>query len=408
MEHMNRQKSTFRISFYVRRTRPNKHGEVPVCVRITVNGQRADTTIRKSILPNQWDAIRGQASPRTTLGKAINLYIDTVRARIIRIHRDLEMDEQPFTAQQVLDLYLGRKTSNRRTLFELFREHNDKCHQLVGIDMAEATAGRYDTCLKHTLAFIRHTYRRDDIELERVDRRFIEDFGFFLKTSCGCSHNTTMKYLGNFKKITRIALAREWMQRDPFAEIRFSLQPVQREMPEKAEIDRILHKEITIPRLALTRDIFIFCCFTGLAFSDIKQLAPEHIVTDMQGHRWIRKPRQKTGNMCNIPLLEIPEEILKRYRTDPECLAHNVLLPVTSNQKMNVYLKELADICGIRKNLSTHCARHFFATYTLAHGVSIESVAKMLGHSNTNMTRHYAKVLDQTILREMSKLPSNL
>lgn len=405
MEHMNRQKSTFRISFYVRRTRPNKHGEVPVCVRITVNGQRADTTIRKSILPDQWDAIRGQASPRTTLGKAINLYIDTVRARIIRIHRDLEMDEQPFTAQQVLDLHLGRKTSNRHTLFELFREHNDKCHQLVGIDMAEATAGRYDTCLKHTLAFIRHTYRRDDIELERVDRRFIEDFGFFLKTSCGCSHNTTMKYLGNFKKIIRLALSRKWMEEDPFAGMRFKMQPVRREMPEKAEIDRILHKEITIPRLALTRDIFIFCCFTGLAFSDIKQLAPEHIVTDMQGHRWIRKPRQKTGNMCNIPLLEIPEEILKRYRTDPECLAHNVLLPVTSNQKMNVYLKELADICGIRKNLSTHLARHFFATYTLAHGVSIESVAKMLGHSNTNMTRHYAKVLDQTILREMSKSP---
>lgn len=405
MEHMNRQKSTFRISFYVRRTRPNKHGEVPVCVRITVNGQRADTTIRKSILPDQWDAIRGQASPRTTLGKAINLYIDTVRARIIRIHRDLEMDEQPFTAQQVLDLYLGRKTSNRRTLLKLFREHNEKCRQLVGIDMAEATAGRYDTCLKHTLAFIRHTYRRDDIELERVDRRFIEDFGFFLKTSCGCSHNTTMKYLGNFKKIIRLALSRKWMEEDPFAGMRFKMQPVRREMPEKAEIDRILHKEITIPRLALTRDIFIFCCFTGLAFSDIKQLAPEHIVTDMQGHRWIRKPRRKTGNMCNIPLLKIPERILQRYRTDPECRRHNVLLPVSSNQKMNAYLKELADICGIRKQLTTHCARHFFATYTLANGVSIESVAKMLGHSDTKMTRHCAKVLDQTILREMSKSP---
>lgn len=397
--------TSLNISFYVRRTRPNKHGEVPVCVRITVNGQRADTTIRKSILPDQWDAIRGQASPRTTLGKAINLYIDTVRARIIRIHRDLEMDEQPFTAQQVLDLYLGRKTSNRRTLLKLFREHNEKCRQLVGIDLAAATAERYETCMKLTQEFMQHTYHRDDIELERVDRRFIEDFGFFLKTSCGCSHNTTMKYLGNFKKIIRLALSRKWMEENPFAGMRFKMQPVRREMPEKAEIDRILHKEITIPRLALTRDIFIFCCFTGLAFSDIKQLAPEHLVTDVQGRRWIRKPRKKTGNMCNIPLLKIPEQILERYRTDPECVAHNVLLPVTSNQKMNVYLKELADICGIRKNLSTHCARHFFATYTLAHGVSIESVAKMLGHSNTNMTRHYAKVLDQTILREMSKLP---
>lgn len=179
-------------------------------------------------------------------------------------------------------------------------------------------------------------------------------------------------------------------------------------MPEKAEIERLMHKEIDIPRLAQTRDLFIFCCFTGLAFSDIKQLAPEHIVTDMQGHRWIRKPRQKTGNMCNIPLLEIPARILQRYRTDPECVAHNVLLPVSSNQKMNAYLKELADICGIRKQLTTHCARHFFATYTLANGVSIESVAKMLGHSDTKMTRHYAKVLDQTILREMNALPADL
>lgn len=204
MEYMNRQKSTFRISFYVRRTRPNKHGEVPVCVRITVNGQRADTTIRKSILPDQWDAIRGQASPRTTLGKAINLYIDTVRARIIRIHRDLEMDEQPFTAQQVLDLYLGRKTTNRHTLFELFREHNDKCHQLVGIDLTAATAERYETCMKLTQEFMRHTYHRDDLYLDEVDRRFVEEFEFYLKTHRGCCHNTATKYLKNFKKITHI------------------------------------------------------------------------------------------------------------------------------------------------------------------------------------------------------------
>ena len=175
-----------------------------MCVRITVNGQRADTTIRKSILPDQWDAIRGQASPRTTLGKAINLYIDTVRARIIRIHRDLEMDEQPFTAQQVLDLYLGRKTTNRHTLFELFREHNDKCHQLVGIDLAAATAERYETCMKLTQEFMRHTYHRDDLYLDEVDRRFVEEFEFYLKTHRGCCHNTATKYLKNFKKITHI------------------------------------------------------------------------------------------------------------------------------------------------------------------------------------------------------------
>ena len=399
------EKSSLSISFHIRRTRPNKRGEVPVCVRITVNGQRADTTIHTSIRPELWDDKRGQASPRSALGKSVNLYLENVRARLIHVHRELEFEQQPYTVHDVLGRFLGRRPSNRHTLVELFREHNDRCHKLVGIDLAAATAVRYETCLKHTLAFIRHHYHSDDMDLDKVDRRFIEEFEFYLKTTCNCCHNTATKYLKNFKKIPRIALARKWMQQDPFAEIRFKLLPVQREMPEKAEIDRLLHKEITIPRLAQTRDIFIFCCFTGLAFSDIKQLAPEHLVTDVQGRRWIRKPRKKTGNMCNIPLLKIPEQILERYRTDPECVAHNVLLPVTSNQKMNAYLKELSDICGIRKQLTTHCARHFFATYTLAYGVSIESVAKMLGHSNVNMTRHYAKVLDQTILHEMDKLP---
>ena len=399
------EKSSLSISFHIRRTRPNKRGEVPVCVRITVNGQRTDTTIHKSIRPELWDDKRGQASPRSALGKSVNLYLENVRARLIHVHRELEFEQQPYTVHDVLGRFLGRRPSNRHTLVELFREHNDRCHKLVGIDLAAATAVRYETCLKHTLAFIRHHYHSDDMDLDKVDRRFIEEFEFYLKTTCNCCHNTATKYLKNFKKITRIALARKWMQQDPFAEIRFKLLPVQREMPEKAEIDRLLHKEITIPRLAQTRDIFIFCCFTGLAFSDIKQLAPEHLVTDVQGRRWIRKPRKKTGNMCNIPLLKIPAQILERYRTDPECVAHNVLLPVTSNQKMNAYLKELSDICGIRKQLTTHCARHFFATYTLAYGVSIESVAKMLGHSNVNMTRHYAKVLDQTILHEMDKLP---
>ena len=399
------EKSSLSISFHIRRTRPNKRGEVPVCIRITVNGQRTDTTIHTSIRPELWDDKRGQASPRSALGKSVNLYLENVRARLIHVHRELEFEQQPYTVHDVLGRFLGRRPSNRHTLVELFREHNDRCHKLVGIDLASATAVRYETCLKHTLAFIRHHYHSDDMDLDKVDRRFIEEFEFYLKTTCNCCHNTATKYLKNFKKITRIALARKWMQQDPFAEIRFKLLPVQREMPEKAEIDRLLHKEITIPRLAQTRDIFIFCCFTGLAFSDIKQLAPEHLVTDVQGRRWIRKPRKKTGNMCNIPLLKIPAQILERYRTDPECVAHNVLLPVTSNQKMNAYLKELSDICGIRKQLTTHCARHFFATYTLAYGVSIESVAKMLGHSNVNMTRHYAKVLDQTILHEMDKLP---
>ena len=170
----------------------------------------------------------------------------------------------------------------------------------------------------------------------------------------------------------------------------------------------MLHKEISIPRLAQVRDIFCFCCLTGLAFTDVQQLKAEHLVADIHGKIWIRKARQKTKNMCNIPLLDEAQKILDHYREHPYCQTRGVLLPVCSNQKMNSYLKELADICGIPKNLSTHCARHTFATLALASGATIDNVAKMLGHANVNMTRRYAKVLDSSIMRDMEVVAENM
>jgi integrase len=177
---------------------------------------------------------------------------------------------------------------------------------------------------------------------------------------------------------------------------------VDRDFLEDHEIRALIDKKITIERLAQVRDAFVFCCLSGLAFSDIKGLKPEHIVRDNNGALWIRKKRQKTGNMCNIPLLDPAKEILDRYKDHPVCLERGVLLPVLCNQKMNAYLQELADICGITKKISSHTGRHSFATsVALANGVSIENVAKMLGHSDTKMTRHYARVLDKSIMRDM-------
>jgi len=148
----------------------------------------------------------------------------------------------------------------------------------------------------------------------------------------------------------------------------------------------------------------LVCRFTGLAFSDVKQLTPSHISIDNNGKKWIRKARQKTKNMCNIPLMEEPLRIIEKYKDHPDCVIKGTLLPVLSNQKMNAYIKEIGTICGFTKSLSTHTARHTFATFTLANGVSIESIAKMLGHSSTKMTRIYAKVLDSTIMKEMSRI----
>ena len=211
------------------------------------------------------------------------------------------------------------------------------------------------------------------------------------------------------KKITNLALANEWITKDPFVGIKFHEKEVVREFLTMDELLTIYHKDFPLERIRIVRDVFIFAAFTGLAFIDAQQLAPEHIVEDKNGNLWIRKPRQKTKNMCNIPLLDIPLEILRRYADHPVCQKKNVLLPVPCNQKMNSYLKEIAYLCLIKKNLATHLARHSYATSVcLANGVSIENVAKMLGHSNIKMTQHYAKVLDSSILRDMTNVKNVL
>lgn len=402
------ERTTFGLLFYIRRDKTNKKGEAPVFMRLTINGERADASIKRFIEPHAWNSAKGKANEKSRGGKDLNLYLDAISANILRIQRDLELDKKEVSAQIILNRYLGKEQSDRHTLMEVFRAHNEKCRALSGISLAPGTVIRYETTLRLTEEFLQKSYQKEDCYLDEVTNQFIEDFEFFLKTVRRCCHNTTSKYLMNFKKIVRIALAKGWMKKDPFAQIRFHLDPVEREFLEKQELKVLLNKEITITRLSQVRDIFCFCCLTGLAFMDVQQLKPEHLVADIHGKIWIRKARQKTKNMCNIPLLDEAQKILDRYKDHPYCQTHGVLLPVCSNQKMNSYLKELADICGIRKNLSTHCARHTFATLTLASGATIDNVAKMLGHANVNMTRRYAKVLDSSIMRDMEVVAENM
>lgn len=402
------ERTTFGLLFYIRRTKLNKAGEAPIFMRITVNGQRADASVKRFISPRLWNQAKGKAVENGRGGKDLNLYLDAISSNILRIQRDMELEGVEPSAHSVLNRYLGKNTPERHTLIEVFQEHNEKQKKLAGIDVAPATAVRYETCRKLMIQFLQLIYHRDDIYLDKLSRQFVEEYEFFLKTVCRCSHNTSIQYLKNLKKITRIAQAKGWLKDDPFREMRFHKENVDRDFLEHQELKKLLDKPIEIPRLAQIRDIFCFCCLSGLAFSDVKQLRPEHIVTDINGMRWIRKPRQKTGEMCNVPLLDAVQCILSRYADNAHCQLHGVLLPVCSNQKMNSYLKELADVCGIKKHLSTHVARHTFATLTLAAGATIENVAKMLGHTDTKMTRHYARVLDTSILRDMQIVAKNM
>ena len=399
-------RDSFRVLFFLKKTRLLKNGEASVCMRITVNGTRVENNIRKSIAPALWSQAKETARGKSRRACDLNTYIEEARIKLYQIFCELEQQNRPVTAHLLQELFFGQeKPEEVRTLLGTMQEHNDQCRALVGTDYALITVRRYESCRRYLAELIRQRYGKEDLPLTEVNGELVRAFAFYLKTEKGCQQNTVIRYMKCLKKITNLACANDWMAKDPFLGIRFHEKEVVREFLTMDELQTIYHKEFPLERLTLVRDVFIFAAFTGLAFIDVQQLAPEHIVRDNNGNLWIRKPRQKTKNMCNIPLLDIPQEILRKYADHPTCRKKGVLLPVPCNQKMNSYLKEIADICMIRKNLTTHCARHSYATSVcLANGVSLENVAKMLGHSNIKMTQHYARVLDSSILRDMMQV----
>lgn len=399
-------RDSFRVLFFLKKTRLLKNGEASVCMRITVNGTRVENNIRKSIDPALWSQAKETARGKSRRACDLNTYIEEARIKLYQIFCELEQQNRPVTAHLLQELFFGQeKPEEVRTLLGTMQEHNDQCRALVGTDYALITVRRYESCRRYLAELIRQRYGKEDLPLTEVNGELVRAFAFYLKTEKGCQQNTVIRYMKCLKKITNLARANDWMAKDPFLGIRFHEKEVVREFLTMDELQTIYRKEFPLERLTLVRDVFIFAAFTGLAFIDVQQLAPEHIVRDNNGNLWIRKPRQKTKNMCNIPLLDIPQEILRKYADHPTCRKKGVLLPVPCNQKMNSYLKEIADICMIRKNLTTHCARHSYATSVcLANGVSLENVAKMLGHSNIKMTQHYARVLDSSILRDMMQV----
>lgn len=399
-------RDSFRVLFFLKKTRLLKNGEASVCMRITVNGTRVENNIRKSIDPALWSQAKETARGKSRRACDLNTYIEEARIKLYQIFCELEQQNRPVTAHLLQELFFGQeKPKEVRTLLGTMQEHNDQCRALVGTDYALITVRRYESCRRYLAELIRQRYGKEDLPLAEVNGELVRAFAFYLKTEKGCQQNTVIRYMKCLKKITNLARANDWMAKDPFLGIRFHEKEVVREFLTMDELQTIYRKEFPLERLTLVRDVFIFAAFTGLAFIDVQQLAPEHIVRDNNGNIWIRKPRQKTKNMCNIPLLDIPQEILRKYADHPTCRKKGVLLPVPCNQKMNSYLKEIADICMIRKNLTTHTARHSYATSVcLANGVSLENVAKMLGHSNIKMTQHYARVLGSSILRDMMQV----
>lgn len=396
--------------FYLRKSKGTRKGLSPIFIRITVNGGRIDQSIQRSVVDTQWSSAAGRVKGTNNEARQLNLYLDTLVGKVQKMEREMVLDGKIITCDSFREKWLGI-AEKPRMLLEIFQAHNDQLAAFVqvGKEFAPGTLERYNTARDHTRSFLQWKYKISDIDIKRLNFEFVNDMEFWLKTVRRCNHNTTMKYISNLKKIVNSCIRKGWLQKDPFLGFKMTKHEVDRTALTWLELEQIAGKRFLTDRLNHVKDIFLFSCYTGLAYADVKKLKRSEVGMGIDGERWIFTSRQKTDTKSNIPLLSQAFDILERYKNYPSCEASGFALPVLSNQKMNAYLKEIGDLCEIHKHLTFHIARHTFATtVTLSNGVPIESVSKMLGHRNLKTTQHYAKLLDGKISEDMRLLKQKL
>ncbi|MEJ5993393.1 site-specific integrase [Pedobacter sp. Du54] len=398
---------TFGLFFFLKQSKTKKNDCRYVYLRITVNGEARELSIKRRWPTTRWNQSLGKAVGTNEDAKNLNTYIETLSAKIYQAKLNLLETERKITAQSLKNYIIG--CGEDQTLLQLIGIRQKRIQALIGKGYSLATLKRYKTICNHIRDFIKWRYEVTDINIRDLNYEFISDFAFWLRSYKDCGNNSVAKYVGNLKGIITDAVRKSWLKNNPFIEFKATKDDVIRTALTKEELHAIISKEFTIERLDIVKDIFVFCCYTGLAYVDVNSLKQEHITTGIDGSPWITIRRQKTGTSSKLPLLPIPLAILEKYKDHARCITQNNVLPVLTNQKMNAYLKEIADVCGIKKNLTFHLARHTFATtVTLNNGVPIETVSKMLGHKSLAQTQHYAKILDGKISSDMQVLRDNL
>ena len=397
-------KSIFRVVFYLRSNYVNKEGKTSVMLRIYLNNERLSLgSTGISVKSSQWDKEKERIKGRTTEALNTNLQLDNIASGLQSIFRRIEMSDV-VSLERIKSEFLGKK-EEIDTLMQLFEKHNGDVAKQVGVSVGKATLQKYNVCKRHFSEFLEKQYKRSDLKLTELTYVVIREFDLYLRTEVGQNPNTATKTMKTFKTITLLGQKMGVLLHDPFMNHRFHIEPVNRGFLTDEEILLIAHKQINIPRLELIRDIFIFSCFTGLAYIDVSNLTPDHIVT-LGDKQWIMTQRQKTSVETNVLLLDIPKAIIAKY--GGKTYRNGKLFPMLTNQKTNSYLKEIADICGIKKNLTFHLARHTFATMSLSKGVPMESVSNMLGHTNIRTTQIYARITNKKIEHDMEELADKL
>lgn len=394
------ERHTFTVNFWASPSKARKTGLMPIYVTIRMNGERATFTTGKYIHPNDWDEVKQRARGTSDSAQAINNHLLQLRNKIYK--KELELMDRGYIINATIlrDACLEKVESiQKKTLCQVFEEYIVDAKKSIGIEVTKDTVYSYERTYDLLKDYMKVKYKRTDFALQELNYSFIEMFNVYLRSELNHKKNTAVKHLRCLMRVVNVAVANRYLSFDPFLNYK-----VQREIPERVflteeELRRLINKDFSIKRLERVRDLFVFCCFTGLSYSDVKTLTPEHFETDEYGRVWIKKKRVKTGVLFRVPLLPIPKLILEKYKGGDK------LLPIVDRSSTDAYLKEVAELCGINKNISSHTARFTFATtVTITNRISLEVVSKMMGHTNTRMTSHYAKIVDKYIGEEMDKL----
>jgi site-specific recombinase XerD len=405
-----RSSNTFGIQFVIRLPKQQKNDQATVFARISVNGRRCEISLKKKVNPQNWDDAKGKARGTKDEIRKLNEHIERVRTLIADGYHELIQQKKVVTVDAVKSLFVGAD-DNEITLIKLGNYHNTEMKD----KLADGTMKNYYTTQKYIAKFLKDKYHRNDISLAELNYKFILDFETFLSKHQPKDHqkplhnNGIMKHIERLCKMVNMAVTMDWLAKDPFAKYKQHFDKVERFYLTKEELSAIEKKKFSIERLQVVKDLFLFSCYTGLAYIDTMNLTAGNLVKGIDGNDWLITSRQKTDTDVRIPLLPQAEELIKKYQDHPKAVNYGTLFPVISNQKMNAYLKEIADLCNINKTITFHIARHTFATtVTLSNGVPIESVSKMLGHTTIRSTQVYAKVVEQKLSEDMQNLKKRL
>lgn len=402
--------TTFGVLFYLKTQKNTMQGSAPICARVTVNAKRTEISVKRPVNANEWDERKGMAKGSRKETIELNMFLNQFKAKIINTYQTMLLNDEPIDGPTIRDKVMGTDRL-APTLVLLMEYHNEQqLHKL-----APGTMKNYHTTQRYVKSFLMEKFKRTDIFLSQLNYKFLLEFERYLFNYIPKDHqkpinnNGIMKHIERLRKMINMAVRLDWLAKDPFASFKKRFDKVERESLNSNELAALAGKVLSIDRLGHVRDMFVFSCYTGLSYIELAELTPDKIITGVDGGLWISTSRAKTDTRVRVPLLPVATDLMEKYHDDPRALNNGTVFPVISNQRMNGYLKEIADICGITKTLTFHIARHTFATtVTLSNGVPIESVSKMLGHTSIRTTQIYAKVVEQKLSEDMRNLQKRM